>query len=320
MKIVLILFLLLSAIPSDGWQIATNEGPPPRYINQLASTQNSLVLFGGKHSSNKGYNDIWEWKDGKWKRLGAAGIKRWDHSLVYMETLEAIFLYGGRSFQYVQGKEERVDLNDNWVYKKGQWKALAIDSPAPRSSHSMAYFEKGQQVILFGGRNKTEVFGDTWSFDGTKWSRLALNGPRKRYGHSLTYDPKSKAVHLFGGFDGDQLLNDHWIFEGEEWVELKPSIKPAPRMAHAMQFDSEGNAALFGGWDDSNQVSGELWIWTGEKWAKPQTGKSPPARLSAAMGYDPSLDAFFLFGGSTGFGEGFLSETWKLTLPPIEDP
>ena len=286
MTIILSILFLLISIDSYEWEVVSNSGPPPRYINQMAYAEDKLIIFGGKNNQNKGFNDLWEWKNGSWNFLGEGEIKRWDHSFVYMENHDQLFVFGGRTFKEIAGEEERVDLNDSWVYRNNQWQRLTIESPDARSSHSMAFFPYNNQVILFGGRNKDETLGDTWSFDGDVWSRLEIEGPARRYGHSLTYDPISKTIYLFGGFDGENLLNDLWAFKGEEWVEVKTDISPSPRMAHAMKFDNEGRAILFGGWDDSNKVSGELWIWSNGKWEIANPERMPQGRLSCSVGYD----------------------------------
>ncbi len=314
MRIILMAIVLLLFQGTDVWRIAANDGPSPRYVNQIVSTGESLLLFGGKHSDSDGFDDLWEWKEGQWQLLGNGASKRWDHSCVYMGNRNQLMLFGGRAFRETGGEEERVDLNESWVYANEEWERLAIDGPGARSSHGMAYLAEKQQVTLFGGRNGRDLLGDTWTFDGEAWSQLQIDGPSNRYGHAMAYDLASKRVYLFGGFDGDRLLDDWWAFDGETWKEIEVSVKPAARMAHAMQFDQEGNGVLFGGWDDSNQVSNELWVWSNGAWEQRSTENAPQARLSCALGYDAMNDELILFGGSTGFGEGFLSETWALSL------
>ena len=313
MKILLITLAVLLSNTYE-WQIMSGNCPEPRYINQMVYANNRLIIYGGKNGDNKGFDDLWEWKNGKWNSLGNGATKRWDHGYAYMGNYDQIFIFGGRTFKNIQGKEERVDLNDNWIYKNEEWEKLEINSPDPRSSHSVVYYQNKQQVILFGGRNKDEIFGDTWSFDGTKWNKLEVFGPAKRYGHTLTYNSVSKTIYLFGGYDGNKLLNDIWAFDGENWTELESKKKPSPRMAHTMQFDNKGNAVLFGGWDDSNSVSDELWFWTNDEWKICYIELAPQARLSCSIGYDKSNNEFILFGGSTGFNGQFLPETWKLSL------
>jgi len=314
MKITLITLVILHFVNTSEWQIVSISGPEPRYINQLIYANNRLILFGGKNNSSKGFDDLWEWKNSKWNLLGKGVTKRWDHSYCYMGNYDQIFLFGGRTFEEIKSKEVRVDLNDNWIYKNGEWDKLEITNPNPRSSHCLVFNQNEQQVILFGGRNKDEIYGDTWSFDGKKWNKLDVSGPTGRYGHTLTYDPDSQAIYLFGGFDGEKLLNDFWAFKGEKWIEFETKEKPSPRMGHAMQFDNNGNAILFGGWEDSNSVSGELWFWMHNEWNISNMEQIPQARLSCSIGYDRSNNEFILFGGSTGFNGQFLRETWKLSL------
>ncbi len=308
------IILVVTLNISNGWQIVSLDGPEPRYINQLVYAEDALVLFGGKNSSSKGFNDLWEWRDSKWNFIGNGATGRWDHCYAYMENQKQLFLFGGRTFQRMEGKEERVDLNDNWIYKNREWKKLEIDSPEPRSSHSITYFQNKNIVVLFGGRNKDKIMDDTWAFDGKKWSRLEMNGPGKRYGHTMSYDPASHTVFLFGGFDGENLLNDLWSFNGEEWIQVETKGTPSPRMAHAMQFDERGNAVLFGGWSESNSVADDLWILANGEWQRKNTEKMPKGRLSGAIGFDSTQNEFILFGGSTGFNGEFLPETWRLTL------
>ena len=266
MKISLIIIAFLLSLNTYEWQIVSNSGPEPRYINQLVYANNRLILYGGKTNSNRGFDDLWEWKDGNWNLIGYGASKRWDHNYVYMENSDQIFLFGGRTFLEAQDKKERVDLNDSWIYKNQSWEKLKIIGPNARSSHSLVYDQKKKRVILFGGRNKEDIFEDTWSFDGKKWKKLDASGPSQRYGHTLAYDNKSEIIYLFGGYNGEKLLNDFWMFNGKVWTQLETKEKPSPRMAHSMKFDNNGNAILFGGWDDSNSVSGELWFWGDNKW------------------------------------------------------
>lgn len=307
--------MLLSVLTkSQEWEIVSLKGPGPRYINQLVYSNDGILLFGGKHNNNKGYSDLWKWDGKNWNLLDSASTvgKRWDHSYVFMSEGYKLFLFGGRTFRIINGKEERTDLNDNWIYKNGKWEELIIKSPQVRSSHALAFDINNEKVILFGGRNKNNVFGDTWAFNGKKWEQLDISGPPQRFGHTLVYDPISEAIYLFGGHDGEKLLNDFWSYKDDQWIELKTKHKPSPRMAHSMQFDNNGKAILFGGWDNSNSVSGELWKWSDKEWNILDLEKVPQARLSHAIGFDIKNEEFLLFGGSTGFSGKFLSETWKL--------
>lgn len=310
---VLLTFLILFGLDAIGWQIAATDGPEPRYINQMVFANNGLIVFGGKNSSSDGFNDLWLWENDKWSFIAKGATKRWDHSYTYMENEDQLFLFGGRALKNSRESDERIDLNDSWIYKGGEWKVLNISNPNPRSSHSMVFDANRKEVILFGGRSK-EVFDDTWSFDGANWKKLEVSGPSKRYGHSVTYDPSSKAVYLFGGYNGKKLLNDLWMFNEYGWTEVETEVKPSPRMAHAMQFDNKGNAVLFGGWSDSKSVSDELWYWKDSKWTLTSFINSPEGRLSCAIGFNEIDDTFILFGGSTGFGGEFLPETWKLNM------
>lgn len=312
-----LLFLIFYLFLTESkWEISSTEGevPEPRYINQFVNTNQSLILLGGKHNTNSGFDDMWEWKNGRWTLLGKTPMKLWDHSFTYLKNENQIFLFGGRAFELIQGEEQRIDLSGSWVFSNNQWEKLDIAGPEARSSHTMVVHQETGKVILFGGRNSEKVFGDTWSFDGKKWLKIGEVGPSARYGHSFAYDPVSKMAYLFGGFDGDKFLNDLWAFDGIDWKIINSNSNPTPRMAHAMQFDNNGNGVLFGGWTNASNVSRETWVLTDEKWNKLQLEESPQGRLSCAIGYNQSRNEFVLFGGSTGFNGVFLPETWILSL------
>lgn len=180
----------------------------------MANTGNSLIIYGGKNSESKGFNDLWEWKDNRWHQLDDGPVRLWDHAMVYIQHTGQLMIYGGRRFETIGDKDERTDLDEQWLYKAGQWQQLQLTSPSARSSHSMTYSSDNQRVLLFGGRKGNEIYNDTWQFDGRLWTKLAISGPPARYGHSLSYDPVSKKSYLFGGYGKDGLLNDLWVFDG----------------------------------------------------------------------------------------------------------
>lgn len=288
-------------------ELVADKGPDGRYINQLASNDSTILLFGGKHNDNRGFDDLWEWNGSKWLFVGNGATKRWDHSYVFMA--DELLLFGGRAF----GEDNsRIELGDTWTYGRGVWTKLSITGPSPRSSHSMAYNEKDQVTMLFGGRWNDEILSDTWVFDGS-WKKQEIKGPGGRYGHSLTYDTKNELIYLFGGHNGKELLNDFWKYDSNGWVEVKSNELPSPRMAHSMQFDREGRAVLFGGWD-GNTASDEWWLWQEDDWKQLEIIRGPEGRLSGSITFDQKRELFVLFGGSTGFGGDFLSETWNFTL------
>lgn len=313
MRLIILLLFILFTSCSDKWEVISSNGPEPRYVTQLIYTDSTLVIFGGKNNSTD-FNDLWQWNGKKWNLIGKGATKRWDHSYVYMNNYNQLFLFGGRAFEHILGKEERVDLNDNWIYKNHVWIQLKIQSPEKRSSHGLAFNEKSGNVILFGGRNKENIFNDTWVFNGEEWKKLDLSGPKGRFGHTLKYDKKSGNIYLFGGHDGKNLLNDFWMYDGNQWIEIDSKDKPSSRMAHAMEFDNKGIAILYGGWDNSNSVSSELWLWKDGKWSIINMKTNPQARLAHAIGFDQSNKEFVLFGGSTGFNGEFLHETWKINI------
>ena len=313
LKRTVVLLCAVFQTSSSTWEIASKTGPDPRYINEIVSTEQGLMIFGGKNNRNDGFNDLWKWNGEKWEMISIGVSPRWDHGIAYMGKQNKLVVFGGRLFNTETGEKKRLELGDSWVYQNGTWKILELMGPGPRSSFSISYDEKRDRVVLFGGRSDQEIFNDTWEFDGTEWQKIQVSGPGGKYGHSMCYDKKSESMYLFGGFDGNGLLDDFWNWNGDEWMFINNGNKPSPRMAHAMQFNNRGLAILFGGYATTG-VSTELWIWNDGQWTLSNSSDGPGARLSHALGYDSTNDIFLLFGGSSDFGQGFFPNTWSLKL------
>ena len=306
-------FLPVSVLPLL-WEVAAKQGPDPRYVSNLVDTPRGLVLFGGKNDVSDGFDDTWIWDGKRWAFIGHRATKRWDHSVVYHKSMGGLFLFGGRHFEIANDSKVRADLNDNWIIREGQSTRLQIPSPPKRSSHAMAYEEVDDRVILFGGRSRDTIYGDTWIFENMSWRQLPGPGPGERFGHTLIYDKKKNTSILFAGHNGHSMLDDMWIFEDNRWTEVKSSVHPSARMAHAMASCDDGKLYLFGGYTDDSRFSDELWVRDKQQWTLTSLEGGPQGRLGHALGWDKSKDELILFGGSAGFGEHFLDDTWRLPL------
>ena len=206
------------------WEEIEIEGPGPRYVNQMVSTPNGLVLFGGKNNSNDGFDDLWSWNGESWTKLTNGATQRWDHGVAYMAQQNKLIVFGGRQLHRTDDIEERIELNDTWIYKDDQWLKVGGKGPGARSSFGMTYDSLRDRVIIFGGRKNAVLMGDTWEFDGDTWIRVSESGPEARYGQTLSYDNRSNTTHMFGGYGEEGLLGDHWMWDGEQWVRAEVEI------------------------------------------------------------------------------------------------
>ena len=63
--------------------------------------------------------------------------------------------------------------SDTWIWNGKDWSQLSTQiAPAARSGHAMAYDEKRDVVVLFGGRNQN---GSLERHLGIRWRKLASN-------------------------------------------------------------------------------------------------------------------------------------------------
>lgn len=170
---------------------------------------------------------------------------------------------------------------NTFVYEGDIWKQVTRGKPTPRVRPAMAYDEKRDVMVLFGGYQKLEypvskVFSDTWEWDGKQWTRITNSGPGPRAGHSLVYLPELKRVVLFGGFSapldpdtGKRVLvphNDLWSWDGKSWTRL-PHTRPAPnpRYGHGAAYDSNKQQMVIYGGEDGTKSFRDLWYYRADK-------------------------------------------------------
>ena len=92
------------------------------------------------------------------------------------------------------------NFNDTWEYDGTTWTRVQDTGPAPRSSFGFAY--SGSVMLLFGGRDGSNVFRDTWQYDGSNWTQRQDIGPAGRAPAGSAYDGLRKRFVIFGGSPG----------------------------------------------------------------------------------------------------------------------
>ncbi len=226
-------------------------------------------------------------------------------AVVYHTKLESFLLFGGFC------SETKKRLNDLWSYKDGEWAQVeTILAPYARSGHALVYDERGNRLIVFGGKDDNGSFlSDTWSWNGEEWSLLNRTGPEARQSHRMV--DTNQGVLLFGGSNKDGVsLADTWLLKGNSWQEIGVTKGPPARRQHTLSYDKKrGRTVLFGGFDRKGGekiVHGDTWEFNGIKWA--QMGTNPElARDHHATAFDSQSGSVILFGG---YNEGYLGDTW----------
>ena len=296
------------------------------------SKTRSVVLFGGKGSRSRCFNDLWAYSPSthRWTQLRPSGSfppGRFGNGLAYDTHRKELLVFGGVL------ADSTGPADDFWAYNDAAnaWSRLEVTGPRPaaRVYPSMAYDPTHHAVVLFGGwMGGTGTFGDTWIYDvsAKRWTKLAAaRHPHARWGASMVYDPDTQTILLFGGlfgsYDGSHRLNDLWSYSPSThaWHELHPSSSTPPSRGYAaMDYNSATHQlVLFGGFAGSRGLLADTWTYDPARNAWGQvmgTGGNPPGRDFSALAYDKKARQLVLFGGltgSTGNVNGTLmNDTW----------
>ncbi len=204
--------------------------------------------------------------------------------------------------------------DDTWTFNGKTWtKRFASHPPLGRNSAAMAFDERSQRVILFGGNGQSGFLGDTWALNEDGWHQLhPAVSPAARGYIQMAYDDATGTIVLFGGQGSAGTLGDTWIWKSGAWTQGHPANSPSPRYEYSMAYNAASKkVVLFGGIDGSGAFSDETWSWDGNNWTRQLSSNAPSPRAGAAMGYDSTTHSSFLFGGfSFTPSLNVLGDTW----------
>ncbi len=286
------------------WTQKQNFGPSPRHEAAMTfdAVSNRVVLFGGYLGLGKGDGtDTWNWSGRYWTQVGKNGPSDRFNAAIAFDG-EKVILHGG-----YKNLGTGIWFNETWSWDGQDWTKLNDQGPS-RTGHVMAYDERRNRVVLFGGANKG-YWPDTWEWDGIEWTQVAETGPSARVGSVMAYDTVSERMILFGG---SNCPNDTWEWDGTEWTQVS-DMGPAARETHSLASSPSG-IILFGGGipKDATRSTwnylGDTWLWQDNYWTQVQNS-GPTARANHAMAFDTLRQCVVLFGGFNGNGIG---DTWEL--------
>ncbi|MBK6939269.1 MAG: hypothetical protein IPH13_03555 [Planctomycetes bacterium] len=187
-----------------------------------------------------------------------------------------------------------------------------VTSPPARYDHALKRIHPSFHVLLFGGRDATQVFSDTWAWTGSNWVLRATSGPPARYDHALAdYHFEDDSAVLFGGRGvDDAVLGDTWMWNGTTWSQVNTVIAPSARTGHAMTKDDYAlkTVYLFGG-RTATGLSNELWRFADGQWSKVTTNAGPSAREGHALVRGADASRFLVIGGKDD--SGALADVWE---------
>ena len=170
--------------------------------------------------------------------------------------------------------------------------------PGDRHGHAMAYDLARGVTVLFGGADRTVVFGDTWTFDGAAWTQRGVTGPAPRVGHTMVYDAQRQVVVLFGGYvvGSPSPSNETWEWNGSRWtLRTSPTSPPGRSRAASAPWPALGGVLIHGGYPIDGTP--HFWLWNGIDW-RDLTRVDTPRDASHAMAYHPGLHRLLVQGPS----------------------
>jgi hypothetical protein len=265
--------------------------------------------------------------------------------MAYDPRRDRIVLFGGRRTEVPPGPSQRP--SDTWEWDGETWMQVEDMGPTGRSESAMAYDERRERVVLFGGMSATGMLNDTWEWDGRAWTQVEDSGPPPMAAQTMAYDPAQGSVLLF--------RTGTWAWDGSVWAQLN-EVGPAPGYgvmaynpgqdqvllvvgrgaagtppvelpATTWRWDGEAwkqvadmgpiyHSAFACMADDGSHfvlyqtASRQTWEWDGRLWIQRQD-IGPVRRRGAAMVGDPARKRCVLFGGDYADAKG---DTWALSV------
>ena len=306
-----------------GWELLQPVSSPPARLGHAMAydaARDRVVLFGGQtQSTQKAFDDTWEWDGATWSVMAPAGAlppSRAHAAMAYDPRRDRVVLFGGE----LPGRAAR--LADTWTWNGTSWTQLpSPQAPGGQSCHAMAY-DPSRGVIVMVGVNPSATTVTVWELVGDTWmERTTMTAPPERTEAVLAYDPVARAVILAGGISAlGTPLADAWRWNGQDWSPA-PSIDT--RIGGAAATDPQRRTVvLFGGMLAANGMRGGVAELDGGTWRAPTFANITPRRNLAAA-YDARRGEVIMFGGVVG-DAGWLPDTlvlgkgltWKIASAP----
>jgi hypothetical protein len=263
---------------AGSWRLVTADGPGPRTFPAFgydAAREEGIlfggnrVLFGKADETDTFLGDTWRLRRGRWQRVTVAGpMPRAEAAMGYDRNRRRLVLFGGH--RMLAGRRER--FADTWEWDGQRWIEVATAGPSARNGAALAYDERRDRIVLFGGPGPSN---ETWEWDGRRWSQQPSGDVPGRFNASMIYDAAHGVIVRFGGWTGKTRSDETWTRADGPWM-LAPAQGPPARNHAAFVYDrARQRGVLFGGHDGDN-VFGDTWEWTGNSWIR--CAFTPPKR------------------------------------------
>ncbi len=202
-----------------------------------------------------------------------------------------------------------------WGWDGTQWQRVTEGGPPGRILGGVAYDEKRNVLVLYGGRPIAlgKCDQETWEWDGQTWEQKDVTPPTACDHVKMVYDTAGGESILFSGLDpSENRVNETWSWNGTEWKLL---AKEGPESRGHFGFVSDPNheqILLYGGY--ASTVTDEFWVWKDDAWK--EINFPGPGKLSHfGMAYDTDANALYIFGGATSTStfSSLTDKTWILS-------
>ncbi len=225
------------------------------------------------------------------------------------------------------GTDGVSSFDDVWTAAIGTstvWTPLAVAGtpPAARSGHAAIYDPLRQRMVVFGGRNGSDL-NDAWELSlgmgSETWTPLGPLGspPSPRSGVASIYDPNGDRMIVFGGSSMTNDLHALNLGGSTSWTPLSASgTAPDARQGASAVYDPQGHRMLVFGGAGTLADQNDLWqlsLSGAPAWSN--VGVSAPlpaARHDAFAVLDTVSHTLTIFGGADG--AGLRSDMWSLDL------
>ena len=144
-----------------GWARVATDGPPGRVHHAMHYdwTMRRVTLFGGIVPGGGVLGDTWTWDGSRWTAW--AGTTPRSHARMgFHRRLNALLVVGGFGAAGLGMLAASGPL----------WTPLSTAmEPSGRALTDIAYDERRDVLVLFGGDGPGGLLADTWEFDGSSW-------------------------------------------------------------------------------------------------------------------------------------------------------
>lgn len=339
------------------WAQVAGSGPPARAFAAMADdpVRQRVVLTGGA-TSDRG---TWEWDGLNWALVDSAapnfGTSK--PAMVFDRSRNTMWLFGtsndatavferqgnGWTLAATGGPPRRDAyraafdeergvvvltqesasggyLSDTWEWDGVRWSEATAQTPLSRYDAAMAYDEKHQALVLFGGRRQepsgvgpgttTVYLDDTWVIDADGMRRFSGAGPTRRAKAAMAFDRRRGVTILYGGVDqSSQNMRDTWEWNGQSWRQAQALGPSAQNNGQAAYHDRLAGIVL----PDARPL-----LWNGTSW-QPLDGRVyPPGTADSRVVYDTARDRLVYYSAATRETHEWDGRDWtrRATLGP----